>query len=325
MNEATPRVTVAFPVYNGERYVGAALEGLLNQTFTDFELVISDNASTDGTEAICRSVAARDPRVRYVRHEVNRGLVWNHQFTLEQARGTYFTWANHDDLHAPAFLERCVAAMDHDPGVVHCNTRISLIDDEGRSIGAISGDFTIDSPFPHERLREVVGLGSHRYRGQQAFGLFRSSALASVPRLSTHVAWDRALLAELSLHGRFIEVPEALFFYRRHAQQASSSFQTRAQLWAWHDPSKANRIVFPNFRLGLDYVEAVARAPLTAPERRRCYAMLARWPVRYWKLLALDVARARPQAAALLARARTAGARHPAREVRAAKDVTGQG
>jgi glycosyltransferase involved in cell wall biosynthesis len=302
MPQRPPGVTVTLPVFNGERYVATALEALLAQTFDDFELVISDNASTDGTEAICRSFAARDPRVRYVRHSINRGLVWNHRFALGQATGQYFAWANHDDIHGGTWLERCVAVMAADPSIVRCNTQTVIIDADGQPVGRVSGTCTIDSPQSHERYRELIGLGSHQYRGQQAFGLFRTAPLASIPALSTHVAWDRAMLAELSLQGRFVEIPEDLFFYRRHPQQASSSFRTRAGLSAWHDPSKANRIVFPNFRLGLDYLQAVRRAPISDAERRRCYAVLARWPLHYWKLLALDVSRAGPQASALVAR-----------------------
>jgi glycosyltransferase involved in cell wall biosynthesis len=302
MEEQSPCVTVALPVYNGERYVAGALEALLGQTFKDFELVISDNASTDGTESICRAAADRDPRVRYIRHQVNRGLVWNHRYALDQATGRYFTWTNHDDLLAPTYLERCVEVMEADPGVVHCNTKTVIIDEHGRPIEHLDGTFTISSSQPAERLREVIGLGSHHYYGPQGFGLFRTSVLKSVPTFSTHFAWDRSLLAELSLLGRFVEVPEELFSYRSHPQQASSTFQDRAQLWTWHDPSKANRIVFPNIRLGRDYLEAVRRVPISAAERRRCYAVLARWPVHYWKLLALDILRAGPQASALIAR-----------------------
>jgi glycosyltransferase involved in cell wall biosynthesis len=303
MKEQPPRVSVGLPVFNGERYLATALDGLLAQTFEDFEVIISDNASTDGTPTVGRSYEARDSRVRYVRHPVNRGLVWNHRVALQSARGQYFTWVNHDDVHAPEYLERCVAVMDADPSVVRCSAMTVIIDADGRPIDRVSGHFNIDAPWPHERLREIIGLGSHQYRGQQAFGLFRTGPLKSIPTISTHVAWDRALLAELSLHGRFIEIPEELFFYRRHPRQASSSFQTRAQLWAWHDPSKASRIVLPNFRLGLDYLQAVRRAPIGAEERRRCYAVLARWPTHYWKLLALDVSRIAPQAATLLTRA----------------------
>jgi glycosyltransferase involved in cell wall biosynthesis len=302
MEERSPRVTVALPVYNGERYVAGALEALLGQTFEDFELVISDNASTDATGAVCRAAAGRDPRVRYIRHQVNRGLVWNHRYALEQAGGRYFTWTNHDDLLAPTYLERCVEVMEADPGVVHCNTKTVIIDEHGQPFEHLDGTFTISSSRPEERLREVIGLGRHHYYGPQGFGLFRTGVLKSVPTLATHVAWDRSLLAELSLLGRFVEVPEELFFYRTHPQQASSSFQTRAQLWAWHDPAKANRIVFPNLRLGRDYLDAVRRVPISAAERRRCYAVLARWPVHYWKLLVLDLLRAGPQASALIAR-----------------------
>jgi len=176
-----------------------------------------------------------------------------------------------------------------------------VIDEAGQPAGRVPG-LEVASPSPHERFREVIGLGTHRYKGQQGFGVFRTSTLKSVPTLSTHVAFDRSLLAELSLHGRFVEVPEDLFFYRRHAQQASSSFQTRAELWVWHDPSKTNRVVLPNVRLGLDYLQAVRRAPFAGAERRRCYAVLARWPLHYWKLIALDVARAGLQVGARLRR-----------------------
>jgi hypothetical protein len=182
-----------------------------------------------------------------------------------------------------------------------------IIDQHGQPIEHLPGSFTIASPRPDERLREVIGLGHHHYFGPRAFGVFRASALRSVPRLSTNVAWDRALLAELSLQGRFVELPEKLFFYRSHPQQASSSFQTRAEHGIWHDPSKSNRILFPSFRLGLDYLQALRRASVAGAERRRCYAVLARWPAHYWKLLALDVLRAGPQASALARRVARGG------------------
>jgi glycosyltransferase involved in cell wall biosynthesis len=303
-----PLVSVGFPVYNGAAYLAEALDALAAQTLEDFEVIICDNASTDDTEAICRSFVARDRRMRYVRHEVNRGLVGNHTFALEQATGRYFVWAHHDNRHAPAFLERCVAVMEADPTVVYVTGRALLIDEGGRSISRVPG-LDVRSPAPDERLREVIGLGSHRYKGQQGFGVYRTAALKQVPVLSTHVAWDRSLLAEVSLHGRFVEVPEDLFFYRKHSQQASSSFQTRAELWAWHDPSKANRIVFPNVRLGLDYLQAVRRAPLGDAERRRCYAVVARWPLHYWKLIALDCARAGVQLRSLAGRRFRVGGR----------------
>ena len=96
-----PRVSVGIPVFNGERFLAETIESILAQTFKDFEIVISDNASTDRTEEICRSYAARDPRIRYNRNDTNRGAAWNHNRVFELARGEYFKWQSHDDFCAP--------------------------------------------------------------------------------------------------------------------------------------------------------------------------------------------------------------------------------
>jgi len=93
------------PVYNGEPYIREALDSLLAQTFTDFELIISDNASTDNTETICREYATKDPRIRYIRQPENRGAIANFKFVLEQARGEYFMWAAADDVWDSRWIE----------------------------------------------------------------------------------------------------------------------------------------------------------------------------------------------------------------------------
>ncbi|MEO1346882.1 MAG: glycosyltransferase family A protein, partial [Pseudomonadota bacterium] len=108
----SPRVTIGVPVYNGDAYLAEALDSILNQTFTDFEVIISDNASTDGTEQICRDYAARDDRVRYIRQEKNLGAAPNFNLLVPIARGEYFKWAASDDLIAPEFLNYCVEALE---------------------------------------------------------------------------------------------------------------------------------------------------------------------------------------------------------------------
>jgi glycosyltransferase involved in cell wall biosynthesis len=104
--EAAPRLTLGLPVYNGERYLAASLDALLAQSFTDFELIISDNGSTDGTGAIARRYESIDPRVRYVYHPRNLGSSFNHNFVIEQARSEFFKWVSDDDLYAPDLLQR---------------------------------------------------------------------------------------------------------------------------------------------------------------------------------------------------------------------------
>ena len=124
-------VSVIIPVYNGARYLPEAVDSLLSQSFGDFELIISDNGSTDETERIARGYAERDPRVRYVRSEVNRGLLWNFRTVLELARAPRFKWMAHDDICAPEFLRRCMEALDADPGIVLCAPSTIDIDEHG--------------------------------------------------------------------------------------------------------------------------------------------------------------------------------------------------
>src|SRR3954471_2621746 len=129
-----PRLTVGLPTYNGEDYLASALDSLLAQTFTDFELIISDNASTDATESIARAYAARDPRIRYVRHPRNRGSAFNHTYVIREARGEFFKWASDDDLYAPELLERCVAALDARPEIVLAHAWTAFINEAGEII-----------------------------------------------------------------------------------------------------------------------------------------------------------------------------------------------
>ena len=125
-----PLVTIGLPVYNGGQFLATALDSLLGQTFTDFELIISDNASTDTTEEICREYARADARVRYRRSSENRGFTWNANRVVELAAGKFFRWAAHDDACLPTFLERCVETLrSESPSVVLAYPRSKVIDD----------------------------------------------------------------------------------------------------------------------------------------------------------------------------------------------------
>jgi glycosyltransferase involved in cell wall biosynthesis len=298
MGDAHPGVSIGLPVYNGEAYLRGALDSLLGQTFTDLELIISDNASTDRTPEICRAYAARDPRVRFIRHQINRGVAWNHNFALGQATGTYFRWASHDDLCAPDFVARCVKELDADPGLVLCHTRTVVLDGEGNITSRNGGSPWIGSPRTHQRFRDLVGLGHRHWQPLLAFGVMRREAVVAAGGLGTHIGGDRTLLVRLALQGRFLELDEELFFYREHAGQASSPSRGRAARNAWWDPSKTGRIMLPYFRLGYEYARAVHEAPISGPERRRCYTVLLRWPIHYWKHLAVDVKHAGEDVAA---------------------------
>lgn len=128
---AAPKVSIGMPVFNGEQFIRGALDSLLKQSFSDFELIISDNASTDGTERICREYAARDKRIRYVRQPTNLGAAANFKFVLDEARGEYFMWAADDDIRSADFLEEAVRLLDSRQDCVAATTPDRM---EGESV-----------------------------------------------------------------------------------------------------------------------------------------------------------------------------------------------
>jgi glycosyltransferase involved in cell wall biosynthesis len=130
-----PVVSIGMPIYNDERFASEAISSLLAQTFTDFELIISDNASTDGTPSLCARYAERDPRVRYVRQSRNIGLTGNLNFVRDEARGEFFMWAASDDRWQPTFIEYMVRALRNDPSSVLAFSAYTFMDEEGQRIG----------------------------------------------------------------------------------------------------------------------------------------------------------------------------------------------
>mgnify|MGYP001145251844 FL=1 len=125
-----PEVSIGLPVYNGELFLKKALESLLNQTYSNFELIISDNNSTDSTQKICQEYAKNDKRIHYVRQEKNLGAFSNFYFVLNKAKGKHFMWAAVDDYWDDDFLKKNLDILQRHPNVV-CS--ISKIDTYGFS------------------------------------------------------------------------------------------------------------------------------------------------------------------------------------------------
>lgn len=218
MRASGPRVTLGVPVYNGERFLRETLESLRAQTFSDFEMVISDNASTDGTEEIAREVAAADERVRYVRQRRNKGLAANYNDLFRVGTGEYFKWASSDDPCEPRFLERCVAMLDADPGAVLAYCRARFIDERGAELPEHDRGFPLDFEPGSERLRYII-RADHWVNA--ILGVIRREALGATRLLPNYPGGDYALLGELSVQGRFVETPEALLRRRLHGAASS--------------------------------------------------------------------------------------------------------
>lgn len=288
-----PRVSIGVPVYNGARYLAETLDSLLAQTFRDFELIVSDNGSTDRTEEICRSYAERDSRIQYYRSETNRGAAWNHNRVFELASGEYFKWQCHDDLCHPEFLEKCKAVLDKDGAVVLCYSRFLRIDEAGRPVGrrgrgwygeASSG---IESAGrPHERFRSLL---MRRDTCEEIYGVMRSSIVRQTRLIGSYTQSDDNFLAELALRGRFYEVPERLFYYRLHPNMSTHAYRNRVERMAWFDPAAADRLAIPFLRQLSEYVSLVFRAPVPWIERLRCYRHLASWTWKFRRWFEADL------------------------------------
>lgn len=269
-----PKLSIGFPVYNGEKYLRSALDSILQQDYTDFEIIISDNASKDSTGEICKRYAETDNRIRYQRLEVNQGAARNYAIVFEQARGEYFKWAAHDDVCLPGFLRRCVEVLDQaPPSVVLVAPRTEVIDENGNRMTTVIPIERLDTrhPRPHQRLANV--LRTAQWAASQ-FGLFRSDALRKTRLLDPFFGSDYVLLAELALLGEIWEIPETLFQLRFHPGVSTKANKSYSELLSWWDTSQKSqkKSLFPTMRLGVEYARSISRMQLPIGERLLCYS-----------------------------------------------------
>lgn len=261
------------PVYNGERYLEAAIRSNLDQTYSDLELVISDNGSTDATEAICRRFAAADSRVKYTRNERNIGAAANYNKLFHLARGEYFRWSNADDIAAPQLIELTLPVLASRDDVVIAFGRTTFIDADGKELGMYNDGLDLQDDRPSTRYMkffENVGLTNIVY------GLMRKSAVADTDLMGDGQlpAGDVNFMAAMVLLGKFVEIPEVLFYRRMHAEAFSALEDSgdRTQFWK----ASGSAVALPHLRGFLADARAVSRAPAAAAEKLKLLAFVAK-------------------------------------------------
>lgn len=282
-----PTVSIGLAVRNGDRYLGEAIASILGQTFTDLELIICDNASTDRTEEICRKAAESDERVRYFRNERNIGGANNENSTYRRARGRYFRWAAHDDVLAPTLIERCANVLDEDASVVLCHSAVVFIDESDAEIGRRSAGRDA-----HARPSKTFAmLVDDVHTCEETYGLIRSTALSATGLQRNYTDSDRTLLAHLSLLGRFVEIPEYLFYRRLHPHQSTEAYPDRRDRMRWFGDEYANRISLPFWSQLRHYLWVIRVAPINGGEKLRCSARMVQWvfEYRHWRSLGKDM------------------------------------
>lgn len=223
--EKIPTVSIGMPVYNGEPFISEALDSLLAQTFTDFELIISDNASTDETEAICRNYAAKDKRIRYLKQLENRGASANFQLVLHEAVGEYFIWAAADDLQSKDFLEIQIESLKKHNEIVLITTDVQNIDELGHNLYiARLNSIRTEKALAHKiQNRELFFRNPTSNVFFAIYGLYRREKLRQInleilEMLRYATGSEIPLLAQVSLYGVIASVPVASKTYRRHSK-----------------------------------------------------------------------------------------------------------
>lgn len=265
MDNSPVRVSIGVPVYNGERFLRFALESLLSQTHTNLEIIISDNASTDATEDICRSYAARDKRIQYYRNEKNLGAARNYNITVEKATGKYFKWAAHDDMCDPTLIEKCLDVLEREPNVSLAYPQTIIIDDNGDFKSNHEDKFNFRKTEAHLRW---VQFCKAPLDCNAVFGVMRSDLLKKTPRIGAYESSDRVLLGEMTLRGEIAEVRERLFLRRYHGKISTNAHATKQSMARWFDPTSTGH--FSRTKRFVGYVKSIFRPSLSLLQRVYC-------------------------------------------------------
>jgi glycosyltransferase involved in cell wall biosynthesis len=272
-----PPVSIGMPVFNGEKYIVQSLDSILGQSYSDFELIISDNASDDRTTEICQEFARKDPRIRYFRQPSNVGAPRNFNFVFEQARGRYFKWAADNDLCDRDLVTVCKKVLDERPEVVLCFGKTMAIDQEGRILSAVEENLVIEDARPSRRFRHVV---DHSHYNNVHAGLFRSESLRKTMLEKPYPSADLVMIAELALYGLFCEVPQVLF-YRRETPGVATKFRSSSEILQLCTPESTTRRYWPMWRSVFGYFQAALRSPIGITEKAKICRYLLRRCVSY--------------------------------------------
>jgi len=217
-----PMISIGLPVYNGSKFIQKRLDSILNQTITKFELIISDNASTDSTSSICEEYLQRDKRIRYIRQEKNMGAWWNFNFVLRQAKNDFFSWAAVDDLWNPDFLEKNVNVLLSNVNIVGSISKVKPY-----TINELKAD-KIDSSFQNfmrmvrfslkpSGVYSISGTYQNKVRNflkkgypDMVYGVYRTDKLQKSFMNESFVGNGYAIILSVLQHGDFFVLDETL-------------------------------------------------------------------------------------------------------------------
>jgi glycosyltransferase involved in cell wall biosynthesis len=273
-----PTVSVGVPVYNARPHIAQALESILAQTYGDLEVVVLDNASTDGTTEICESFARADQRVRFTRSPINRGAFANYSEVFRRSYGSLFKWASANDWCSPGFIEACVTALGAQPDAVLSYPRTKLFSEDLAAAIPYDDELNLQQDSPVAR---VIRLLEGIHLNNVLNGLIRRTALEQTQLHGPYYASDVVLLCELALLGKFIEIPEYLLFRQMNPQTATKMMSVRERdAYIFGHSMTSPR--FSSWRLRMALLGLVVRGHVNMSERLKLLSYVAKFV--YWDL-----------------------------------------
>ena len=230
-------LSIGMPVYNGEKYLIQALDSLLTQSFKDFELIISDNASTDNTAEICKRYLEKDNRIKYYRNKVNIGAVANFNNLINYATAPYFMWAAYDDMWEPSYISKLINIMESDKSIALAFSVIDSIDEDGKQIRVYPKILKLSSSETiFKRLFKFIMFEESDGKANLIYGIMRLNRIKEIGGFNKTLgefAADDLFLFSMLFKGNFYIFDELLFHKRR-----SLGWYERRSLWEnisrWH-------------------------------------------------------------------------------------------
>jgi glycosyltransferase involved in cell wall biosynthesis len=281
INATSPKLVIGLPVYNGEQYLRATLDSILSQSFTDFKLIISDNASTDATETICSQYAEVDKRIEYYRQQENLGMAGNFNFVFQPGSSPYFKWAACDDLLKQGYLEGCIKLLDQEPLLATAHSPAIRIDGRGRHLGTYK-DLGLSGNSVSERYWRVLWTDNI----YEVYGVMRADYIKKTKLVDTFFGAERNMLLEVLVQGNIAYLSKPLFARRDHegtlthmhqAAKEEGDFQTLIENHATR--AKTNKLlsVIDKYKA---YLHSIFRFPMPLSDRIACIGYLVEWSIR---------------------------------------------
>jgi len=267
----TPSVSVGLPVYNEEQWLGRALDSWLVQDHGDFEIVLANNASTDGTAEICRAYSARDSRIRFTDNPLNIGPTRNHQLVFELSRGDFFVWAGgHDHVH-PAFISKTLEVLQKNESVILCTTRSEFRDEQDVAWRVNKGGFDSRGLPPHERFTRII---QHMVSGGTAnmfYGLYRRDFLSQVLEFKKTIGADVILLSRVALLGEVVQLDDILYYrYVPQNRDSKERLRRHVKLLVGEGGFEPNALM-PYLGMLFGYISVIEESSCTPGERQFMY------------------------------------------------------